>query len=53
MPGQTVKTQIPSECEWGSFTFIVFMKKFKEFLERLDEKDFIEVKGGFVDLDIG
>lgn len=33
----------------GCFTFIVFMKKFEEFLERLDEKDFIEVKGGFVD----
>lgn len=25
------------------------MKKFEGFLERLDEKDFIEVKGGFVD----
>lgn len=49
MPDQTVKAQIPSECEWGSFTFIVFMKKFEEFLERLDEKDFIEFKGGFVD----
>lgn len=51
MPDQTVKAQIPSECEWGSSTFVVFMKKFEEILERLDEKDFIEVKGGFVEPD--
>lgn len=51
MPNQTVKAQIPSECEWGSFTFVVLMKKFEEILERLDEKDFIEVKGGFVEPD--
>ena len=38
MPDQTVKAQIPSECEWGSFTFVVLMKKFEEILERLDKK---------------
>lgn len=37
----------------GEFYIYCFYEEIQRILERLDEKDFIEVKGGFVDLDIG